>query len=360
MKKLIKRILSILIIIVLIPVVLGALFVTILAVTEYRPKVSEVVEVENNTNTKISVNQAIKIMTFNIGYASLSKTEDFVMDGGVKSKPDSINLVRNNLDTLIANAGDYNADIYFFQEIDIASDRSFDINQLAEFKSVFSNMNFSYAPNFRVLFVPFPFSLGNMIGKVESGIVTATNFKVNSAERIQLPGEFVWPVRLANLKRALIVSRLPIENSTKELILINGHLSAYDDGSMREQEMAKLKEIMETEYAKGNYVIVGGDFNQTFPDADGIYPITDTTNYIAPTIPNTFLPTGFAYAIDLTSPTCRLLNKPYDPLDPTTQYYLIDGFIVSSNVSVNYVSTLNLNFENSDHNPVTMEIVLQP
>jgi endonuclease/exonuclease/phosphatase family metal-dependent hydrolase len=360
MPKLIKKVLLVLIIVVLVPITLGAVFITTLSLTEYRPNEVEPVTIEFNQSNQISTGDIIKIMTFNIGYASLSKTEDFVMDGGVKSKPDSKTLVTDNLDGILSIVNSYQADIYFFQEVDIASNRSFLINQLSLIQQSLPNQSSAYAPNFRVLFVPFPFSIGNMIGKVESGIVTTTSFETTESVRIQLPGEFAWPIRLANLKRALIVTRLPIANSMKELVLINGHLSAYDDGSMREQEMAKLREIMMTEQLKGNYVIVGGDFNQTFPNADGLYPITDTSNYVAPVIPSSFLPSQFTYAIDLTKPTCRLLNQPYNPLDPNTQYYLIDGFIVSSNILVHQIETIDHDFEYSDHNPVTMSFELIP
>jgi len=360
MKPFLKKSLTILIILILIPITLGIAFITTLAVTEYRPDEVENIQIHTNQSTKINLSTPIKIMTFNIGYASLSKTEDFVMDGGQKSRPDSKSLVVSNLDGILSIVAAYGADIHMFQEIDIASDRSFQINQLSIIQQQLPNQSTSYAPNFRVLFVPFPFSIGNMIGKVESGIVTTSSFDVAESSRIQLPGEFAWPVRLANLKRSLIVSRLPIQGTTRELVLINGHLSAYDDGSMREQEMSKLKEIMTTEQQLGNYVIVGGDFNQTFPNAEGIFPITDTSNYVAPVIPATFLPLGFTYAIDLTMPTCRLLNQPYNPLDPSTQYYLIDGFIVSNNVEIIEVSTVNHQFEFSDHNPVTMSFRLLP
>ena len=40
------------------------------------------------------------------------------------------------------------------------------------------------------------------------------------------------------------------------------------------------------------------------------------------------------------------------------QYYLIDGFIVSGNVTVESVETQNLNFKNSDHNPILMKVTL--
>ena len=58
-------------------------------------------------------------------------------------------------------------------------------------------------------------------------------------------------------------------------------------------------------------------------------------------------------------PTCRLLNQPYDPSDTAhTQYYVIDGFILSPNVEVKSVSTIDCGFENSDHNPVELVVEL--
>ena len=59
--------------------------------------------------------------------------------------------------------------------------------------------------------------------------------------------------------------RIDVNETDKQLVIINLHLEAYDDGSAREKQMKVLKDIMVKEYEKGNYVIVGGDFNQTFP-----------------------------------------------------------------------------------------------
>ena len=358
MKKMIKRTLFAALLIVLVPVTAGLLFIATLQVTEYRPAEVESIEVINQAAAKVNPDSTIRLLTFNIGYAALSETEDFVMDGGTRSKPDSKDMVTENLSGIKAFVEGTRADILLFQEVDIASNRSFRINQMDELMASLPGYAYLYAPNFRVAYVPFPPSVGNMIGKVESGLVTASRFMMNDPVRIQLPGEFAWPVRLANLKRALIVSRLPVEGTEKELVLINGHLSAYDDGSMRAQEMARLKAIMVEEYGKGNYVIVGGDFNQTFPEADGLFPVTDTANFVAPVIPADFLPAGFQFAVDLTLPTSRLLNKPYNPADPTTQYYLIDGFIISDNITLKSVATVNMNFRYSDHNPVILEVVL--
>ena len=69
---------------------------------------------------------------------------------------------------------------------------------------------------------------------------------------------------------------------------------------------------------------------------------------------------GWMFVSDSKTPTCRLLNQPYDPADTVnTQYYVIDGFIISPNVQLELVETLDLGFENSDHNPVHLRVVLR-
>jgi len=45
-------------------------------------------------------------------------------------------------------------------------------------------------------------------------------------------------------------------------VLVNLHLEAYDSGEGKIAQTKLLVEFLEQEYAKGNYVIAGGDFNQ--------------------------------------------------------------------------------------------------
>ena len=59
-------------------------------------------------------------------------------------------------------------------------------------------------------------------------------------------------------------------------------------------------------------------------------------------------------------PTCRSLDRPYAGADPDDfQYYVIDGFIVSGNVSVERLETLDQGFVSSDHNPVLLQVTLK-
>jgi len=364
-----KRILRILLLLIVVVVLAAVSFVVTLQVTEFNPPAVESLLVSNMPTSNVDPVElesgvTIKIMTWNLGYASLSQTEDFVMDGGVKGRMDSRAEVEANIDGIGDTLVDAAADVYFLQEVDEGSDRSYQTMQYTTYGELLSRPSV-YGINYRCLFVPFPFDLSQMMGKVESGIATFSRFtRLQDAVRIQLPGSFSWPLRLANLKRCITVIRTPIEGSDQFLVLINVHLSAYDDGTMRVQEMAALRQVVSDEYEAGNYVVVGGDFNQTFPAAvnevDGetqyLFELRDPSYWEAFAMDGAwFTENGWHYGIDLTTPTCRLLNRPLDLEDPANnQYYLIDGFIVSPNVEILSVETLDLGFRNSDHNPVVM------
>ncbi len=361
--KILKVVSKILIVILIIAV----LFVGTLTVFEYRPEDLEDVEIMNNQEEVIQLDQIYQIMTFNIGYAGLGKDEDFVMDGGEKGRADSVDVVEDYFNGIQDLLTEYPSDFYLLQEVDQKARRSYQINQVQGIMDTLGDdYSSQYALNFKSIFVPFPLSLTDYIGQVESGIQTLTRFEGIQTERHQFPGSFSWPLRVANLKRAMMVSTFDISGSDKKLVVVNLHMSAYDsDGSLRDQEMEYLKTFLEEQQTLGNYVIVGGDFNQTFPEADGVFPV-DSNFYEAFTIEDDFLPDGYRFEVDLSEPTCRLLNQPYVKGSEGTQYYLIDGFIVSDNIELEAVSidheyqvmTINNEFLYSDHNPVIMKFKL--
>lgn len=366
-----KRALKILMIFVIVIIVFSVGFILTLQIFEYRPEDITELSIENNPldgdEFHVDINEALTILTFNIGYASLSQTEDFAMDGGTKGRMDSKAEVEANLLGIKGIIESNPADIYLFQEVDIDSHRSYNINQLDYFNT-FLEMSSVLAYNYRCIFVPFPYTNpSQMMGKVNSGIVTFSNFYGESAQRHQLPGSFNWPISLANLKRAMMITKYPIKDSDKYLTVINVHLSAYDDGTMRLEEMEALKTLMLEEYDKGNYVIVGGDFNQTFPQAiiengesdfEYLFELKNDEFWQAfPMDGVWFEENDFSFGVDITTPSCRLLHQAYDTENPdNNQYYLIDGFIVSNNLNIDTVETLDENFVYSDHNPVKITI----
>lgn len=345
------RVLKGILIAFIIIVILAVGFVGWLTAVEYKPEPVEPAEVVSNAgdSKKVKMGEDIHILSWNIGYAGLGANEDFFMDGGEKVAPDSIDVMEGYLDNIVAFINKENPDFAMIQEVDKNSARTFNFNQTEKF----ADKNTTFTPNYRAKFVPFPMP---PLGKVDSGLLNTTNLKVEKSQRIALPVAFSWPVRTANLKRCLQASYIPIEGSDKNLVMVNLHLEAYDSGEGKIKQSKALKEFITKEYKKGNYVIAGGDFNQTFIGSKEHYPILNDENWVPGTLVNDFLPKGWEFTYDLSNPTCRLLDKPYD--EKTSQHYVIDGYIVSPNVKVNKVENVNLHFENSDHNPVRLNVTL--
>ena len=357
MKKFFKKFFKCLLILILVIVLGLAGLIGWLSATEYRPAPVETLEpLSAAAQEKLPAGAKLEILSWNIGYAGLGKESDFVLDGGENMRAADKAAVERYLAGIgeTIDAGNY--DIVLLQEIDTNSARTYSINEAEALASgdahVALNYSCGYVPNPNTYFID-PF------GKVHSGLMSCSNYAVEKAERQALPCPFSWPLRIVNLKRCLLVSYLPIEGSDARLVLVNLHLEAYDDGEGKIAQTKQLMDFLAEEYRKGNYVIAAGDFNQVFPGALGAYPNTHPENWIPGMLEAGSLPEGFSYVYDLAVPSCRLLNQPYDPSDEVnTQYYVIDGMIVSPNVTVDVVETLDLGFENSDHNPVHLSVTL--
>ncbi|MCR5783877.1 MAG: endonuclease [Clostridia bacterium] len=348
MKKIIKGILKAVLAIIIIVVVAAGGLIGFLSVKEFKPADTEEIAVEGTGSGEVS--DEVTVLSWNIGYAGLGKWSDFFMDGGENTRSADKTMVNAYLSGINTVIAEQNADIVMLQEVDSDSTRTFGINEVEKLAVGAS----AYALNYSCPFVPFPWP---PIGKVNSGLLTFTDYPIISASRISLPCPFSWPIRVANLKRCLLISRIPAKND-RELVIVNLHLEAYDSGEGKIAQTKALKDFIEAEYANGNYVIAGGDFNQEFPGVLEIYPNTHE-EWMPGTLENDMLPDGWSFVYDTDTPTCRLLNQPYNPADTEgTQYYVIDGFIVSPNVLSAQATTIDAGFENSDHNPVRLEVKL--
>ena len=355
MSEKIKSVLKIFVVFITAVLVFAAMFIGWLSIREFKPDDVVTLEKYRNLTEEEYPSKNIEILTFNIGYGNLNKDADSFLDGGKEVTSGDKYTVMENFAAITAKLINIKADVYFVQEIDENSSRSFGINQKDSFANSIKGDS-AFAQNYVCDFVPFPIP---PIGKVNSGIMTLTEFKMEKAERISLPCPFSWPVSAANLKRCLLVSHHDIEGTDKQLVLVNLHLEAYDNGEGKIAQTKMLWSILEEEYAKGNYVIAGGDFNQTFPGSLEKFPIKNPELWAPGVLEESDLPEGWQYVYDDSVPTCRLLNQAYDPASENTQHYVIDGFIISPNVELVSAKTLDCGFEFSDHNPVHMEIKLK-
>lgn len=282
----------------------------------------------------------ITILTWNIGYAGLGKESDFFYDGGTTVRM-SHEITVKNLDGILETLSSLDTvDIILLQEVDTLAKRSWWINQFAAVSQVLTGHSAAFALNYNVDFVPVPWL--NPMGRVMGGLASFVRFSTTSTTRYQFPSSFGWPDRIYFLDRCFLEQRIPLADG-RELVVINTHNSAFDDGSLKAAEISYLRAHLIREFVKGNSVIVGGDWNQGVPGS-GFEEVQDP------------LIKGWKWAYDTTYATNRELKSHYAKGETPT--FIIDFFLVSPDLQVARVEVLNLDFEHSDHQPVVIQIRL--
>jgi endonuclease/exonuclease/phosphatase family metal-dependent hydrolase len=348
----VMKILKYLIRTLLVLIALFVLFLIYASISDFKPDIKETIS-QSETPDTIDISKNLSLMIWNIGYSGLGDDMDFFYDGGKQVRTtkertqQNFNFIKDFLgqnDTL---------DFILLQEVDIHSRRSYRINQYDSLKNLLKGHLPFFATNYDVKFVPSPVT--NPLGRVKSGLTSFTKYQPKSAIRYSFPGNYSWPVSLFMLDRCFLVKRFPTTNH-KELIVINTHNSAYDDGSLKKQQMEYLKEFLLTEYQQGNYIIVGGDWNQNPPDIDysDIKNDSPTKRFVLNPIDKDFLPTDWNWVYDPKTPTNRYLNAPYEKGKTITP--IIDFYLMSPNINSIFVKGHHFNFKNTDHQPVMCKI----
>ncbi|MBP2023182.1 endonuclease/exonuclease/phosphatase family metal-dependent hydrolase [Clostridium punense] len=351
-----SRLFKIIAIIVSIPVVLFGVYLLIMIITDYKPDKAIKLEIDNNQKSVIKKDESISIITFNIGYGGMDKDQDFFMDGGLGSRSKSKEKTLENITKISAFLKSKNTDFIMLQEVDRKSTRSFKVNEVEFMKDALKDYASSFALNYKVFWVPIPISKPH--GSVQAGLLTMSKYGVESSTRYSLPGTEAFLRQLGDLDRCVQENRIPVEDG-KELVLVNAHLSAYDKGGViRKQQLQFLKEFVQKEFEKGNYVVVGGDWNHSMPGTDpSIFKTKQAFPDWLKTIPEDFAPKRYKWVIDKTVPSNRTVDIPFKK--DVNFLSVIDGFLVSPNVDVISTKGINLEFENTDHNPVLTELKLK-
>ncbi|WP_187296184.1 endonuclease/exonuclease/phosphatase family protein [Tepidibacter mesophilus] len=329
------------------------LFLLAVVITDYRPDEIDSIEINNNKEEIVKLDNTMSITTFNIGFGGLDKNQDFFMDKGKMSRSYSKERTHQNIQGLVSYLKNKNSDFCFVQEIDEKATRTYYINEYEKISQKLDKYSDSYAYNYKVLWIPIPVRKPH--GYVQAGLSTFSKYNVNEAARHSLPGKEKFIRQLFLLDRCFIESRLKVLNSDKEFILINAHLSAYDKGGViRKQQLSYLKQHIQNEYDKGNYVLVGGDWNHKLYDTNFKSKVG---NKWIQDMPSDFKPDAFKWVVDPLTPTVRSLDAPYEYGYNFVE--TIDGFLVSDNIEVLDVKGDDLRFVYSDHNPVTMKFKLK-
>lgn len=346
------------------------------AVQYYRIEDNKTLDVEGNTSAKVAINTEYTVASYNLGFGAYSPEYTFFMDEGRMSdgkktegkyaKGLNKEDVQKNVDGQISVAKELNADFYLFQEVDRKADRSYKINMLDSLRSSFTAYGSTYAENFHTADLLYP--LSDPIGKSVSGILTLSRYEISSSVRRSFPVSDGFPDKYFDLDRCFSVNYLPVQGSDKLLVLINLHMSAYDEGGkIRAQQLEMLNSILSLERVKGNYCIAGGDFNHCliadqFASDDEALNYFESKQQVPDCVKNSILHNseitdGYTIAASKNASTCRGADIPYEK--GVNYCTVIDGFIVSENVEVVSESTYDTQYKYSDHNPVQLRFKLK-
>lgn len=353
--------------------IIGALLLAVLSYVLYvviqysRIEDNIPLETENVQSPVLERKEKYTIATYNIGFGAYGQDYSFFMDEGVMNdgtkvvgkygKSISKEHTEKNTQGAIAELRNLDPDIILLQEVDEKSSRTRGVVQTDIIKNSFKNYSYTYCSDFHTAYLMYPFH--DPHGKTEAGLVTLSKYRIDSSIRRSYPVPSGF-AKFFDLDRCFSVHRLPVENG-KELVLINSHMSAYDEGgTTRAKQLEMLLSTMVNEYEKGNYVIVGGDFNHILGDdlLDAFPSWQQTPEWIA-VLEEDLIPKHFKLATAENAqevPTCRAADIPWEKGINYTA--IVDGFIVSDNISY---ETMNIDndFMYSDHQPVLMTFKLK-
>jgi len=327
-------------------------FLLFLSISRYHPAQVEQIGLKGNTGKSILNNNSFSLLSWNIGYAGLGKEMDFFYEGGRRVKPDPDEFHKYLKGILRTISSNDNLDFIFIQEADINSKRSHYTDESSELAKVLNEHCFAFAKNYDCQYVPVPFY--DPMGKVVSGILSFSRFQPDLATRVDFGTSFSWPKRLVFLQRCFLVMRFKLENGN-DLVLINTHNSVFDEeGELRKKELTKLNEFMSNEYRKGNFVVAGGDWNQNPRGFKSeIIESGDKVKEISLLFTSELFD-GWQFVFDPGQPTNRDIDMAYQK--GITRTTIIDFFVISPNITVESVKTIETGFENADHQPVVMKI----
>jgi len=348
-----KKFLKILLYLILFIVLVFAGLILTAVISDYDPDETTLV-FEAANSQQLSDTLEFDILNWNIGYCGLDKSMDFFYDGGEQVRPPEEKVVNSLKGVLSFLMQQDSMEFIMMQEVDKKSKRSYRINEFDSIQAALPSYKAFFGTNYDVFFVPTPPTAP--YGKVLSGLVSLSKFEPSNVTRYTFPGKYIFPKSLFMLDRCFMVKRFPVQNG-KELIIINTHNEAYDDGSQRKQQMEYLRNLLVKEYEKGNYVVVGGDWNQCPPAIQDTIPgyVFDKIDFSI--VSKDLYPADWKWIFKNDIPTNRRVMKPYDQkTSPTT---VIDYFLISPNVENLSIENINLGFEFSDHHPVRAKFRLK-
>jgi endonuclease/exonuclease/phosphatase family metal-dependent hydrolase len=290
---------------------------------------------------------ALTITVWNLGYGGLGAASDFVADGGEHMFPPSRAAVKANVDFIAETLAREEADVIVMQEIAHDGPVNYWVNLKGRIDRALAARDSAFFADFLTRLLPWPVRL-------QHGQAIYSNAAIADTEVVPLPAE---DSAIFGVKRryASLVARVPRAQGGAGWTIVSVHLAAFDaDAAVRTRQLHALLEWAQSEYARGQHVVMAGDWN--FQLAQTNFPHTTEERFLfwLFPFPREVLPEGWALAADASVPSVRTNHQPY--VAGENYVTTIDGFIVSPNVAVESVAGVDLQFQHTDHQPVRIRV----
>lgn len=289
----------------------------------------------------------LSITVWNLGYGGLGAGSDFVADGGEHMFPPSREAVKANVDFIAQTVASEDADILVFQEIAHDGPVNYWVNLKGAIDGALGARDSAFFADFLTRLLPWPIRL-------QHGQAIYSRYAIAQTHVVSLPAE---DSAIFGVKRryASLVAHIPRESGGPGWSIASVHLAAFDeDAAVRTRQLGELLAWAQAEYARGQYVVLAGDWN--FQIAETNFPHTTDERFLfwLFPFPEHALPEGWTLAADAQTPSVRTNHQPYVAGD--NYVTTIDGFIVSPNVVVEQVAAVDTGFAHTDHQPVRIRV----
>lgn len=240
-------------------IAIGLIALMIYSLT-WRPEAREPVPATCSTPAATLVpGQALKVMTWNVQYLAGKRYvfwNDLAAGSDEKPTPEDMAF---SLDEVARVIRDEQPDIVLLQELDDgakASDYQHQLKLLHERLADLYPCSVS-AFDWKADFVPNP----HIFGSVGRQLATLSRYKIDHAERLQLPVAGNPVSRQFNPRDALLVAYLPLSDGG-QMALLNTHLdrTTQSDDNLQNQVSAVAK-VLDRFEGRGTPWLIGGDFN---------------------------------------------------------------------------------------------------
>ena len=327
--------------------------------------------VNKNKNNTVMLDTTLDCITYNMSYGIMDpdftyfRAENKMANGnstkGGSSRATSKERViinANGSAELVGKGVNSSVDFILFQNIDVDSTRSYYVDQktiLAESLSTMAGV-FAEAGKSNYVFSP----ISSPLGRTDSRMATFSNKYIGHRIRYSLPSNSEFMSKYGTNDNCVILTRVRTA-SNKMLSIINVNVDIYENEDIRQKDLEAILRIMDFEHnTMGNYCLVGGTFGFLLNGTSGAFLNNMQSPAWGKQLPESFNESvlkniGFRItsdeiALDQGIGTVRDMSVAYNK--GGSYEAIVDGFIVSKDISVEKTAVIDNGYLYSSHNPV--------